>query len=319
MHRAGLLVLAVVLGACRVSSRQAPASASLTPMFGPVIGAEVIGGRADANDEIVLLAGGVDLVRINLAARRSVRVRLRTVAGQQGERDDCWNLAGFADGSLWTLKGRQTLARISTDGAVVSETPLGEPYFGLFAAGDRLLFQRADFLPPGPALLAGGADRRPAAAWSTIATRTFPALARASVAALNMVTCGSTETVERACWFPDEPAVFLVTDDGSTRRVLLPGLDAVPPETLLTSDNPRRPVRDAYVDAAGTLWILSSGMPPPGAAEQPGGWLLASYASDGASRGIARLPEAARLILRADTRNVTLVTASGGVGQVPRW
>ena len=295
MHRAGLLLLAVVLGACRTSPRQAPASTLLTPIFGPVIGAEVIGGRADGaagnnDDEIVLLAGGVDLVRISLATRRSARVKLRLAAGSGGFREDCWNLAA-----------------------------LGEPYFGLFAAGDRLLFQRADFLPPGPALMAGGADRRPAAAWSTIATRTFPALARASVAALNMVTCGPTKASERACWFPDEAAVFLVTDSGSTRRLVLRGLDLVSPETLLTSDNPRRPVRDAYVDGDGTIWILSSGAPPPGTAEQPGGWVLASYASDGASKGIVRLPEAARLILRADARHVTLVMASGMIGQVPRW
>jgi len=313
-HRAGLLALAVVLGACRTSVRQAPASATLVPLFGPVIGAEVIAGRADAGDEIVLLVGGTDLVRISLAARRFERVRLRTDAGVE-----CWNLASPGDGSLWTIRSRDTLARLRFDGSIVSEAALGEPYFGLFASENRLLFQRADFTPPGPALIAAGADGRPHKAWSTIATRAFPALARASAAALNMVTCGSTDSTERACWFPDEAAVFFVSADGSTRHVSLPGLDVVAPETLLTSDNPRRPVRDAYVDATGALWILSSGMPPPGAKEGPGGWLLARYDAAGVSKGIRRLSEAARLILRADGRNVSLVMAGGMVGQVPRW
>ena len=38
-----------------------------------------------------------------------------------------------------------------------------------------------------------------------------------------------------------------------------------------------RPVRDAYVDASGTIWILSSGAPPEHAPDLPGGWVLARY------------------------------------------
>src|SRR4051812_20637840 len=181
MPRAGLLVLAVVLGACRTSVGQASGVATAIPLFGPVIGPEVIGGRADEGDDVLLLAGGVDLVRVALSTHRSSRMKLRLAPG-----DDCWNLARLQDGSLWTMRGRHTLVGLGADGAIVSETLLAEPHFGLFAVGDRLLFQRADFMPPGPALLAGiptDASRTP---WSAIATRTFPALARASVAALNM-------------------------------------------------------------------------------------------------------------------------------------
>ena len=58
------------------------------------------------------------------------------------------------------------------------------------------------------------------------------------------------------------------------------GLDVVSPETLLTSDTPRRPVRDAYVDAAGGLWVLSSGVPPAGSAEAPGGWRREEFIHD---------------------------------------
>jgi len=314
MTRAGLFVLAVVMGACRTwSAGQAPASITPVPLFGPVIGAEVIGGRADERDDVLLLAGGTDLVRIALSARRAVRVKLRLSVAEE-----CWNLARLTDGSLWTLKGRQTLARLGSDGAIASETLLPGPHFGLFAAGDRLLFQRADFTPPGPALVAAvpGGTQSP---WSAIATRTFPSLARASVAALNMVTCGPTDSRERACWFPDEAVVSLVDDNGSTRRVTLAGLVVTAPEALLTSDNPQRPVRDAYVDAGGGIWILSSGASSAAAADVPGGWVLGRYLSDGTSTGLARLSSAARLILRVDARSVILLMSTGMVAEVPRW
>ena len=324
MYRAGLLALAVVRGACRAGpAGQAPVVATAVPLFGPVLGPEVIAGRADAGDEVVGLAGGIDLVRLNLRTRHVARVSLRA-----GPSEECWNLARLRDGSLWTIKGRRTLARLEPDGTIAQEVTLTETHFGLFAAGDRLLFQRADFTPPAPALLAGAPDNPSRVPWSAIATRTFPSLARASVAALNMVTCGPSLSAERACWFPDEAAVSLVKDDGATRRVTLEGLEAVAPEVLLTSDNPRRPVRDAYVDAAGELWVLSSGMPPQGGEETPGGWVLARYALDDTaghegpslrSKGIARLSEAARLILRADSRVVVLLLSSGKVGEVSRW
>ena len=312
--RAGLLVLAIALGACRAQPPgQAPAFATATTIFGPVMGAEVIGGRADAGEEILLLAGGTDLVRLSLATRRFARVKLQMPPGE-----DCWNLAQLPEGGLWTLKGRRTLAQIK-DGAIAREVPLLEPHFGLFAVGNRLLFQRADFTPPAPALLSGTPEDASRTPWSAIRTRVYPSLARASVAALNMVTCGPSDAGERACWFPDEAAVSMVRDDGSTRRVLLSGLETVSPEVLLTSDNPQRPVRDAYVDTGGGIWILSSGPRPPGAADGPGGWLLARYRSDGAVEGLVRLSEAARLILRVDARNVMLLMSSGVIGRVPRW
>jgi hypothetical protein len=310
---AGLCILVVTLGACQSSSaRQAPAVAVVVPRFGPVIGAEVIGGRADAAGDVLLLAGG-ELVRITLPSRRAARVKLAIGPGE-----NCWSLARLTDGSLWTLRGRRTLSRIADDGSIVREWELSEPHFGLFAAGDRLLFQRADFTPPGPALLAGtaGGSRHE---WSAITTRAFPAIARASVAVLNMITCGATDARERACWFPDEAAVFLVSDDGATRRLLLDGLDVVPPEILLTSDNPARPVRDAYVDAGGDLWVLSSGRAPPGAADVAGGWVLARYESSGALHGLVRLREAARLILRVTKRSIVVLTSTGMVAEVPRW
>ena len=319
MRFAGIFVLVVATGACRTSSVRrasdtAPETAIVHAIFGPVIGQEVIAGRADEGDEILLLAGGADLVRIRIAARQARRVRLQTAPGAS-----CWGLARLASGSLWTLETRGQVARIGDDGRVLQRMALPAPHFGLFGIGNRLVFQEANFTPPGPALRTASSDGDLRVPWSAIVTRTFPSLARASVAALNMVTCGASASPERACWFPDEPAVSLVRDDGATRRVGLAGLEAVTPETLLTSDNPRRPVRDAFVDRDGDVWVLSSGAPPPGAAEVPGGWILARYGPAGEVHGAARLSEAVRMILDVDGGRVVVLLSTGKVGEVDRW
>lgn len=311
---AGMVVLIVALGACRTEVRQAPpAIAALTPLFGPVIGQEVIAGRADAGGDVLLLAGGLEIVRVDVDGRRAERTSIDVQPGEE-----CWGLALPSSGGLFTLAGRRTLARLDASGHIVQRTPLPSPQFGLFAAGPRLIYQEADFTPPGPALHAGVAAAG-RARWSAIATRTFPSLARASVAALNMITCGTSDGAERACWFPDEAALALVTDDGVTRRIGLRGLVTVPPEILLTSDNPRRPVRDAYVDRRGTVWILSSGTAPPGARDIPGGWILAKYGADGSVQGQTRLPEAVRLILRVEPARILVLASSGQVAEVPAW
>ena len=314
MRAAGIFVLLVALAACRTGTvRQAPTIANVHPLFGPVIGEEVIAGRADDEGDVVLLMGGTELVRLDPLRRQVARTPLAIAPGQE-----CWGLARLTSGALFTIEGRHTLARLDRAGHIVARTTLAAAHFGLVSAGDRLAYQEADFTPPGPALRVEAADGS-RSAWSAIATRTFPHLARASVAALNMISCGASATAEHACWFPDEDAVFLVKDNGDTRRVQAAGLEIVPPEMLLTSDNPRRPVRDAYVDAGGRIWILSRGAPPAGRAEVPGGWIVASYDADGKTRGQARLSEAARLIVRVDARRILLLLSSGKVGEVARW
>jgi hypothetical protein len=274
----------------------------------------VIAGRAQAGDETLLLAGGLDIVRIDVASGRTERTSLGLGPGES-----CWGLAWLSNGQVWTLKGRHTLVRIDDASQVVEQVSLSVPLFGLFAAGNRLVYQEAVFTPPGPALVVASADGERRVPWSGITTRTFERLARASVAALNMVSCGPTRASQRACWFPDEAAVFMVDPEGGTTRVDLAGLEVVPPEMLLTSDNPARPVRDAYVDAAGDIWVLSTGRTPSGAADTVGGWLLARYGGDGAPKGQSRLAEAARLILRVDAGRITLLLSSGHVGEVTSW
>jgi hypothetical protein len=307
-------LLVAALSACRTPLPLARHdSAQLIPLFGPVIGSEVIRGREENGDHVILLAGESTMVRVDLLRRQSTRVAIGVAPGEA-----CWGLARLQDGSLWTLKARNAVIRVEEDGRVSQVVPLSEPHVGLFGSGDRLIYQRAISTPPGAALRAGppgAAD----AVWSGMTTRLFSRIGRPQMAALNMVACGGSARAERPCWFPDEPAVSLIAPDGDTRRISLAGLAVVAPEVLLAAENPARPVRDAYLDRRGRLWVLSSGVAPPGAAEVPGGWILARYGLDGTADGHVRLAAAARLILRAEDGRALVLAGSGHVSEVTPW
>jgi len=309
---AGLSVAVVMIAACRASSTAREAGPlALAQAFGPIVGREVIGGRVDDGDEVWLLAGGAHLVHVDIPTRR-----IRRVAIKIGPGETCWGLARLQDRSLWTLKGRNALIRMDSDGEVVRTETLPEPHLGLFGAQGRLVYQVASFTPPSPALRVGAPGDSNTLPWSEMTTRTFDRIARASAVALNMVACGGSARKERPCWFPDEAAVSLIDASGATRRLALPGLDVVAPEILLTSENPPRPVRDAYLDREGGLWVLSSGTAPPAGTDRPGGWILARYGSAGELLGVQRLSESARLILRAGSGRALLLTGAGMVAEV---
>lgn len=307
------IVCFAALSSCAVHAPHSESGAlTLRPLFGPAIGPEVIAGRAedlDAGAPIVLLVGDQALITIDLASRTVRRRMILLPAGST-----CWGLARLRDGSLWTLKGRRALVHVLETGEIEQEIPLSEPQFGLFGQGDQLLFQPAEFIAPAPALFAGRPGDPQRVAWSSLRTRPF-ALARTSVAALNFVSCGASSRAERPCWFPDEPAIYLVDEVGGSRRLELAGLYQVTPEVLLSSDNPARPVRDAYIDAAGTIWVLSTGAPPSPAPDLLGGWVLARYGSGGQPMGLWRLSEPVRLILRAEPGRALVLTGAGMVAE----
>ena len=308
-------LLALALPACRTTSvAREPDLSPLTPLFGPVVSTEVIGGRQDDGEGVWLLVGGTSLVHIDLAARSARRVPIALAAGEQ-----CWSLARLQDGSLWTLKGRETLIRVDGAGAISETVSLAEPHLAVFGSGRRLIYQRARLTPPGFALSAGDPGEVGAVPWSGMTTRTFDRMPRGSAMALNMVSCGGSATDERACWFPDEAAISLIDSSGATRRVVLPGLSVVPPDVLLTAENPARPVRDAYIDRKRRIWVLSSGTAPHGASERPGGWILARYTHDGSADGLVRLQESARLILQVDDDRAIVLSGSGHVAEVRPW
>jgi hypothetical protein len=307
-----LSLLVASLAGCRARPvARKPEVPPFAPVFGPIVGNEVIAGRADDEEGVWLLVGGEALVHVNLASRAVRRVNLKLPAGEH-----CWGLARLQDGTLWTLRGRRAVIQIDAEGAIVRDMPLSESHLGLFGVADRLVYQTAAFTPPGPALRAGAPGAAATTPWSDMTTRTFDRINRASAVALNLVGCGGTSGQEHPCWFPDEAAVSLIRTAGGTRRLALAGLDVVAPEILLTAENPPRPVRDAYVDGDGHIWVLSSGTPPPGAVEQPGGWILARYGSRGEPMDLRRLAESARLILRAGVGRAVLLTGAGMVAEV---
>ena len=307
------LVLAA-LAACRATPQAHQMELrTVTSLFGPVISPEVIRGRhVDGNT--VLLLVETTIVRVDLEARSVTRGAIGVAPGTA-----CWGLAKLDDGTLWSLRGRNAIIRIESDGRVSRELPLTEPHAGLFGAGNRLILQRAMSPPPAIALSAGVPGEELREPWSDMTTRVFPGIARAQLAALNMVACGSSEQAERPCWFPHEPVIFLIGPRGGTRRVALTGLTEVTPEVLLAAENPARPIRDVFVDRGGRIWALSTGAAPAGAPELPGGWILARYGADGTANGQVRLAEPVRLILRADAERVIVLTGSGRVGEVKSW
>lgn len=308
-------LLAIALPACRTTSgAREPGVLPLRPIFGPVVSSEVIGGRQDDGEGVWLLVGGTSLVHIDVAARSARRVAIPLAPGEQ-----CWSLARLQDGSLWTLKGRDTLIQVDRAGAIGQTVTLSEPHLGVFGAVNRLVYQRARFTPPSPALSVGEPGNAGSEPWSQMTTRPFERLARGSAMALNMVACGGSAIDERPCWFPDEAAVSLIDPQGATRRLVLPGLTVVPPEALLAADNPARPVRDAYVDRKGRIWVLSSGTPPRGKSDRPGGWVLARYSRDGSPDGLGRMQEPVRLILGVDGERAIVLSGSGHVSEVRPW
>ena len=129
--------------------------------------------------------------------------------------------------------------------------------------------------------------------------------------------CGPSAGAAIPCWFPDQAAVTLTTLAGASREIALDGLPAVAPEVLLTSDNPRRPVRDSFVSATNDVWVLGSGEPPaPEPVTRPGGWLLARYDADGRLFRRMLLPEPARLIMDVREDRCTLLAWDGRIVEV---
>jgi hypothetical protein len=291
-------------GACR---HQLVAPVSWAPRFGPVIGDELIVGDVVSGSTVWLATGADALVRVDLDGRRSARLQLRPL----GAGEHVWGLASDGMGAMWTLVGRTVLAQVSEQGEIVRRVTLGQPHVGLFGAHRELLYQVMNFHPPVEALTAGppGGARR---TWGSMRTRSLP-LARGAVAALNLVSCGSSQGALIPCWFPDQAAVTLTDLSGVSREVALDGLPVVAPEVLLAAENPRRPVRDAFVSASSDVWVLGSGEPPRKEdIERPGGWLLARYDADGRLLRRMQLPEPARVILSA-TRDTCLLLSWNGL------
>jgi len=226
-------------------------------------------------------------------------------------------LARLADGTLWTLNGRNALTQIATDGTVVRQMGSGNAYLGIFSGGDRLVLQRTRLAVGTPAMITmipTDGNERP---WSGMMVRPFERLGLGAATAMNLVSCGTSERAEVPCWFPDEPALSLITADGTTRRLMLEGLPQIAPEVLIKATVPSRPIRDVFVERDGTIWVLAGGTPPISSpVNTPGGWILARYGLKGQPIDRRVLPEPVRAILRAKKGKAVVLTGAGMIAEV---
>jgi hypothetical protein len=283
----------------------------MVSLFGPAIGRDPIAGRAEDDGGVLLMVGGTSLVRIDLATRQHSEVALQTQAGEP-----FWGLARLADATLWTLNGQNTLTQIAPNGKVVREVGDPNAYLGVYSGGDRLVLQRSR-LPVGtPAMITMLPDDGRPQPWGGMAVRGFERLASGAAAAMNLVSCGTSERAELPCWFPEEPVLSLIAPDGTTRRVVLDGLPRVAPEALINAAAPMRPIRDVFVERDGTIWVLASGEPPAAMGNPPGGWLLARFGPQGQPIDRRVLPEPVRVILRAKAGRAVVLTGAGMVTEV---
>ncbi len=304
-----LLAVSVWSSNCQAVRSTSASTQAWQVLFGPLLTNELIVGHVVLGSSAWVMTSADALIRVNLATRTHVR----TIVGPLAAAEHVWGLAAGEGNELWTLVGRSVLARVAGDGRVVERVNLTDPHVGVFGAGKQLVYQVMSFTPPADALVTGrpgGAERVP---WSRMRTRELP-LARTAVAALNLVSCGSTATGTVPCWFPDQAAVTLTDPSGASREIALEGLPVVAPEVLLASENPRRPVRDAFVSETGAVWVLGSGEPP--ARDEParsGGWLLARYDPSGRIVSRTRLQEPARIILGVRNDRCLLLAWNGNV------
>jgi hypothetical protein len=309
--RVSELLLIAAVGALPACSRAAAQSVTLEPLFGPVVSSDTISGRVTAaNGAIVLMVGGTAVANVDLAARTATRTPLRVPDPR------CWGLARLPDDSMWTLQNRRVLLQLNSDGSSGRTIPLDSPHFGVFAFGDQLVFQPAATGPDVPALRIARPDAPDRVPWGDMKTRAFPGLHQGAMMALNMVSCGVGLRGELPCWFPDEPTLFLIGAAGHTRRIELAGLQRVAPEVLLTSETPPRPIRDVFIDASGTIWILSTGTPPPPSGSPPGGLVIARFGPRGEPIDSRQLAEPVRLILRAEAGKAVILTGRGMVAEL---
>jgi hypothetical protein len=307
MLRSPYLSALVVLAVTTCSGTRTR-TATATRTFGPVVphDAPIAGRVVRAPGHVLLMVPEAGLIDVDLTLRHATRHPV-----PQDLARACWGLASLTDGSLWTLKNMYTLARLDQAGSVLEELALSAPHLGVFSHGDRLLYMRAAQQPSQPVLEVGPPGEKHRQPWSALRARTLN-LSKGAAAALNMVACGVTRTAEQPCWFPEETTLSMISTDGATRRLDLAGLDRVAPEVLLTAARAARPIRDAFVDDSGAVWVIGSGRPEPGVDLQ-GGWLLGKYDTTGRAVFLDRLPGPARLILHAGGDRALLLGGDGYV------
>ncbi|MDP6580165.1 MAG: hypothetical protein QF681_05870 [Vicinamibacterales bacterium] len=303
-----VLLFIMLAGACGRAIGDGPAGDEHKMPESVVDVGEAIVGRAVVRQATVLLTDQSELISLEPQAGRSRRWPLRGANGAT-----FWGLA-WTEGALWTLVDRYALGRLASNGELAERIDLREPHVGLFGWKAQLILQPARWETGRPALRRGP-TRGASGPFGALVLRPYPG-PRAEMLAFNLVRCGWSDGTEVPCWFSDETTLDRIDAAGASRTLVVPGLHRSPEGSGVALEQRPRPIRDAYVTAADTLWVLTTAQEPTSNGDRYGRRLV-QIRRDGESVGERWLPYPARLILRADRRAVHLLDAGGLMRMVP--
>jgi hypothetical protein len=265
------------------------------------IPASLIVGRAACQGATWLLLDSAQLVEIAVASRT---VTVHSVLGLFPS-DRPWGLACLADGTLWTLASPRALTRLSALGRIAERQNLRLPRIGLFASGDRLLFQALPTVVSAPALASSPA-RQP------LEVRPWPGLLNraaagrdAQLSSYNLVNCGLAAGAFVPCWFANDGRI--VISDGVSLWVR-------PLAAFLSRGDQTAPIWDAALGGSDRLWLLATAK-DSGVGRRAGGRLL-RLRLNSLKQAALDLDPPARLILWASDTRCLMLTVRGELVEV---
>jgi hypothetical protein len=262
---------------------------------------ESIVGRARVGGRFLLLTSDRRLIAVEEGGGASAR-RL------DGFDTELWSLAPAADGTLWTLAGRDTLMEI-VDGRAARRLALDGAYAGVHAGPGFLLYQPYDFRVGSPALLRG----EPAVVGEPAGQLRVAGGAGSRVAAWmkSLVQCGFVSNGRIPCW-PVGGAVVDVIDSAGTG--LLVRLDGLEPRHDVSGEEfaeRARPVlQDVALDRDAALWVLASDAGAPVVKER-GVRDLWRFSLAGRRLERHRLTAPVRMLIAAGRDRLLAISGSG--------
>ena len=288
----GLLVVSLIASAGVAAPRY---ESTLSP-------AETIVGRATWRGRLVLLTDAPALILVAPADGTAART---PIAIPDGSPFSPWGL-GEADEALFTVSGFSTMWRLSPEGRAVEPISL-----------ERAVTNLVD-LPIGMAAqLAAPASGSPLAVLLSGSGRVLPLAspARAPLGLsspeenlLHLLSCSTPPRV--ICWLPNDPRMIEYRDNALMTAVSLDSFDRMPSASFINRLE-TRPIVDAVLADDDAYVVLQND--ESGAPRRIGVFDLA-----GRRLAAIDISEPARLLVRADRREVIALTRDGRALRVRR-
>ncbi len=296
-----IVTITVLLTLCSPSDGMASTLHKQPVTFAGVVPSALIVGRAACQGATWLLTEKPQLIRVSATAHT---VSVHDVQGLRPE-DRLWGLACLTDGSLWTLPSPRMLARLDPNGIVRERQDIRLPRVGLFASGDRLLFQQLPAMIEAP-VLATSPARQPFDVRTWPGLRSRPTPSREDELANNLVNCGIAAGASVPCWFVND-AQIVVSDGVSARFRRFAGLRA-------SGIDQSAPIWDVALVGPERLWLLATA-PASGKDGRTGGRLI--LVNDrGVEEDQLMLSPTARLIVWATPTRCLILTVRGELVEV---